>query len=85
MTEQITMKTMKCSQLGGACEKEFHANTFEEIAAMSKKHGLEMFQAGDKPHLDAMKEMQDLMKVPGAAEAWFEQKRKIFESLPDPG
>ena len=29
------MKTMTCKQLGGACEKEFHANTFEEIGASS--------------------------------------------------
>jgi len=33
------MKTMKCEQLGGACDKEFRANTFEEIAEMSKNHG----------------------------------------------
>ena len=44
------MKTMSCKQLGGACEKEFHANTFEEIAEMSKKHGMEMFQTGDEEH-----------------------------------
>jgi predicted small metal-binding protein len=35
------MKTMKCNQLGGACEKEFQANSFEEIAEMSKQHGME--------------------------------------------
>ena len=23
------MKTMTCNQLGGACDKEFHADTFE--------------------------------------------------------
>jgi hypothetical protein len=42
------MKTMTCKQLGGACDKEFHANSFEEIAGMSKKHGMEMFQKGDE-------------------------------------
>jgi len=25
------MKTMTCNQLGGACDLEFHANSFEEI------------------------------------------------------
>lgn len=34
---------MICNQLDGACDKEFHANSFEEIAEMSKKHGTEMF------------------------------------------
>jgi len=37
------MKTMTCNQLGGACDKEFQANTFEEMAEMSKKHGMEMY------------------------------------------
>ncbi len=31
------MKTMTCKQLGGACDKEFQANTFEEMAELSKK------------------------------------------------
>ena len=51
------MKTMTCKQLGGACNEEFHANTFEEMAEMSKKHGMEMFQAGDEAHIKAMNEM----------------------------
>ena len=74
------MKTMTCNQLGGACDLEFHANTFEEIAEMSKKHGIEMFQKNDEPHL---KEMQELMKSPGDMKDWFEEKRKEFDGLPD--
>ena len=42
------MKTMTCKQLGGACDKEFNANTFDEIAEMSKMHGKEMFKIGDQ-------------------------------------
>lgn len=34
------MKTMTCKQLGGACDKEFHAQTFEEMAELSKQHGM---------------------------------------------
>lgn len=74
---------MKCSELGGACNKEFHANTFEEIAEMSKQHGVEMFQKKDEAHLKAMNEMQTLMQDPKAMETWFENKRKEFESLPE--
>ncbi|MFS4468741.1 hypothetical protein [Maribacter sp. 2210JD10-5] len=37
------MKTMTCKQLGGACDQEFRAYTFEEIAELSKNHGMEMF------------------------------------------
>jgi len=77
------MKKMTCKQLGGACEVEFHAKTFEEIAEMSKKHGIEMFQKGDEPHLIAMKEMQALMKSPDAMTKWFERKKEEFTSLPE--
>ena len=79
------MKTMTCNQLGGACDKEFHANTFEEIAEMSKNHGMEMFQTGDDDHLKAMNEMQELMQSPEAMNEWFENKRKEFDVLPDEG
>ena len=77
------MKTMTCRQLGGACEKEFHANSFEEIAEMSKKHGMEMFQKGDENHISAMNKMRELMKNPGAMNEWFEKKRKEFAEIPE--
>ena len=77
------MKTMTCKQLGGACDKEFHATSFEEIAEMSKQHGMEMFQKKDEAHLKAMNEMQELMKEPEAMKAWFENKKKEFNALPE--
>ena len=75
------MKTMTCKQLGGACELEFHAATFESMAEQSKKHGMEMFQQGNKAHLKAMNKMQALMKSPEAMTEWFDNKRKEFEAL----
>jgi len=77
------MKKMTCNQLGGACEKEFCAETFEKMAEMSKQHGMEMFKEQDEAHLNAMNKMQTLMKVPGKMEEWFELKRKEFEALPN--
>ncbi|MET1257152.1 DUF1059 domain-containing protein [Aliikangiella maris] len=77
------MKTMTCLQLGGACDKPFRANTFEEIAEMSKQHGMEMFQQQDAAHLAAIKKVQVMMSVPGAMEKWYETKRQEFESLPE--
>lgn len=76
------MKTMTCKQLGGACNKEFHANSFDEIAGMSKQHAMEMFQKKDGAHLKAMNEMQELMKKPEAMKEWFENKKKEFDALP---
>lgn len=75
------MKTMTCKQLGGACDLEFHASTFEEMAEQSKQHGVEMYQKGDEAHLQAMQKMQELMKSPTAMQEWFEEKKKEFEAL----
>ena len=74
---------MTCKQLGGACDKEFHAKTFEEIAEMSKNHGTEMFEKGDEEHIKMMNEMMKLMKDPKAMIKWMEGKKKEFESLPE--
>jgi hypothetical protein len=73
---------MTCKQLGGACNIKFQASTFEEIAEMSKQHGMEMYQKGDEAHLKAMNEMQQLMQNPKAMQEWMNAKRKEFEELP---
>ena len=77
------MKTMTCKQLGGTCDKEFHAGSFEEMAELSKKHGMEMFQNNDADHFKAMNDMKEHMKTPEAMKQWFENKRKEFDSLPE--
>ncbi len=74
---------MNCKQLGGACNKEFHADSFEEIAEMSKQHGMEMFQTENEAHLKAMQEIQELMQKPEAMKDWFENKKKEFAALPE--
>ena len=76
------MKTMTCKQLGGACDKAFHADTFDEIAEKSKHHAMEMFQNNDETHLKAMNEMRELMQQPEAMKNWFENKRREFDALP---
>ncbi|MCB0376062.1 MAG: DUF1059 domain-containing protein [Sinomicrobium sp.] len=77
------MKTMTCKDLGGACDQKFHAATFDEMAALSKKHAMDMFQRGDEAHLNAMNKMQELMQFPEAMNEWMESKRNAFEALPD--
>jgi len=73
---------MTCKQLGGACDKEFHAKTFEEMAEVSKRHAHEMYKKVDKAHMKAMKEMMKLMKDPKAIKKWMEGKQKEFDALP---
>ena len=77
------MKTMTCNQLGGACDKTFQANTFEEIVELSKLHGMEMFQSNDTLHLEAMNKVRELMQDPSAMQAWFENKKREFNALAD--
>ena len=76
---------MTCKQLGGPCNKEFYANTFEEMVEQSKNHGMEMFQKGDEEHIRVMTEMKDKMKTqtPDDMQAWFYNIRKMFDALPD--
>ena len=76
------MKKMTCNQLGGACDLIFEANTFEEMANLSKQHGMEMFQKGDEAHLMAMDEMRSLMQSPEDMQKWFDGKRAEFDALP---
>jgi predicted small metal-binding protein len=77
------MKLMTCRQLGGACDLEFRANTFEEMAELSKKHGMEMHRDQDAAHLEAMEAMRSLMEKPEDMENWFESRRQAFEALPE--
>ena len=77
------MKTMSCKQLGGACDKQFHAETFDEMAELSKQHGMEMYQNQDAAHLEAMQKMQELMMNPDEMKKWFDSKRQEFNDLPE--
>ncbi len=77
------MKMMTCNQLAGACDKEFHAETFEEMAQLSQQHGAEMFQNGDAAHLKAMEAMKEMMQDPKAMQEWMEEKQEEFNELPE--
>lgn len=74
------MKSMTCIQLGGACDLEFAANTFDEVAAQSQQHGKEMFGANDGPHMAAMGAIMELMKS-GEMDSWMAARKAEFEAL----
>jgi hypothetical protein len=80
---ETTMKRMTCRQLGGACETEFFAETFEEMAEKSKQHGMAMFQAKDAAHIAAMESMKALMVDPSGMQKWMNSKRAEFLKLTD--
>ena len=73
---------MTCAQLGGACDIQFHAETFEEIAEISKQHGKEMYEQGDAAHMTAMQHMKEKMQDPQAMQEWMAMKKNEFDSIP---
>lgn len=74
---------MTCRQLGGACDEIFRANTFEEMAELSKQHGIKMFHSNDRAHTEAMNKMREMMHEEGKMEAWLENKKQEFKNLPN--
>ena len=77
------MKTMTCKQLGGACDKIFKADTFDEMAEQSRAHGMQMFQEGDAAHMKVIQEMMTLMNKPEEMQKWLEVKKAEFAALAD--
>lgn len=77
------MKTMTCRQLGGACDQEFKADCFDDMAELIKAHGVEMFKKQDRPHLEAMQRVFALMHDPDFLQEWSDSKQKEFDALPD--
>ncbi len=76
------MKSITCKDLAGACDVEFHAETFDEMAEMSKKHGMEMAEQGDQAHIEAMEKMKEFfMSDPEGMKEWYETVQKMFDSL----
>jgi hypothetical protein len=75
------MKTMTCKEMGGACDATFQAESFDEMAILSKEHGMAMFQVQDQAHLKVMGEVMTLMQEPQEFSDWMNSKRKLFDSI----
>jgi len=76
---------MECNQLGGpdSCNHEFHAETWEEMMNLSKKHGMEMGEKGDQAHLGVMEKMKEKMNDPEEMHKWMKERQEEFNSLAD--
>ena len=77
------MKKMTCMQLGGACEEVFVAETFDEIAKLSREHGMKVINASDEAHPEAAQKMRSLMSDGNTMQVWMDEKKAEFESAPD--
>jgi predicted small metal-binding protein len=76
------MKTMTCSQLGGACDLPLHGNTANEVIKAQDSHLKEMVANGDKAHESALREMQGRWKNPIAGMGWYRKTKREFAALP---
>ena len=56
------MKSMIFKQWGGACEKRFSADTFDEMVLIIQSHLREMSQWKDLGHMKAVHEMRKIVK-----------------------
>lgn len=77
------MRKMTCKQLGGTCDFEFQAETFEEIIELSKRHVRLMVEKGDKSHIDALQTMNVIMQSPEVLQEWYKSRRNAFDTSPE--
>jgi len=75
------MKRMTCRDLGGPCDAEFTADTFEDIG--KKCHGpvMEQMQKGDEAHLSAANKMR--LSTPEQQSAIMTNFKRKFDDAPN--
>jgi predicted small metal-binding protein len=75
------MKRLTCRELGGPCDAELTADSFEEIAKKSRQHVIEQMQNGDKAHLAAASSMRSA--TPEQQKAMMAEFRRKFDEAPN--
>ena len=73
------MKQTTCNNLGGACDLVLTGETAEEMGGNSRKHVMEMVQAGDEAHKKAMDDMMSLSAED--QQKWYKDFQDNFSSL----
>ncbi|MBP9821828.1 MAG: DUF1059 domain-containing protein [Candidatus Pacebacteria bacterium] len=68
------MKKMTCAQMGGPCEMEMSADNWDAMVAA----GMEHLQANHPEMVEAMK-----TQTPEEMAKWSEEKKAVFDALPD--
>ena len=76
------MKTMTCSQLGGACELAFHGADANEIIHAQDRHLREVVAAGDSAHETALRDMKGRWRRPVSGMKWYKKVQRDFAALP---
>ena len=76
------MKTMTCSQLGGACEHRLEGSDANEIIHAQDRHLREVVAAGDSAHEQALRDMKARWRRPVSGMKWYKRVQRDFAALP---
>ena len=77
------MKTMTCTQLGGACALELRGETADDVIKAQDKHLREVVRAGDTAHEPALKDMKGRWRHPLKGMGWYKDTKSAFAALPE--
>jgi predicted small metal-binding protein len=72
------MKTMTCSELGGACDLELRGATADEVIKLQDKHLKDVVASGDATHVDALNQMKGRWKHPVSGMKWYRNTKREF-------
>jgi Protein of unknown function (DUF1059) len=75
------MKKLSCRDLGGPCEAELIADTFEEMGNKSRQHVVEQIQAGEEDHKVAADKMTEAS--PDQRKAMMAEFKRRFDAAQD--
>ena len=75
------MKTLTCRDLGGPCDAEFTAGSFEELGKKSREHVMEQMQKGDEAHRSAANNMRSA--TPEQQKAMMAEFKRKFDEAPN--
>jgi predicted small metal-binding protein len=76
------MKTMTCTQLGGACDLELRGETADEVIKAQDRHLREAVRAGDTAHEPALNDMKGRWRHPIKGMGWYKDTKATFAALP---
>jgi Protein of unknown function (DUF1059) len=75
------MKKLTCRDLGGPCDAEFTAESFEDIGKKSREHVFEQMKKGDEAHLSAANKMRSA--TPEQQRALMAEFKQKFDEAPN--
>jgi predicted small metal-binding protein len=76
------MKTLTCSQLGGACELRLVGEDSNEIIKAQDRHLRAAVAAGRSDHEPALRDMKDRWRHPVSGMRWYRRVQRDFAALP---